>query len=1002
MLPLRGVLAALLISVIPLARTASLSADDSLGSPVRSARSPVEDLVEDLGHEEWSRRHEAESKLRESDALELPRMLRETIESSEDPETTARARYLLDLVDPLIGAFDIIRIDLLPGGLKVTELGHGSGPPMNSWSIRMNDVEDDDTTSPRTSYATSYDVSWTPLSEQSLEVRLESTTSTVRGTPLRFTAKSPSVHLLDVGEETKYLRSGPILDRSPHRFLVLLRQRQGRLSQLGENSLARPPSEVLATSLETLRRTGASTASTERTTALRILGLLADAESRETFESGLQDPQLFGICALGLAAIDRPAALDALRRLVTADTRPEGVSAEAWRRYTLRAAAQLVEAGELQSLQVLVEELQRKSPFALHDVITAVTIGMKKLRESKDDLSKLRSGVLDAILAESFLAEAPWYDPETENLITETLRALDDESAEDRARAERAQRSIERIAAGSSVFARVGFDRLRPMWTIAADKAVAGDKPPSDLSLLTAALSNARSTTAFAEIALVLRTRYSKEPLEPELFDAVIQGYEGLVTGSTLGGLYSTAQGLVGLSSSLVISKGQFVPWVRLLALWRNSPSISSQRRNVDRELERWTGITPKARRAASAGQDPWTQWLNDKKNQAAIAAREEDWLKNQAGPAPDAQLLDFYRFELRKPQSETPGEGDAKLEIVDGVRLRMRVGMPVTFRNRHGILQRVLIDPGPTTSATGRTTTFRLGTRSIYAHVPTLLTGTAATYRHEHFSVSERSPRGRYISRGGPTEYRTLAYIAPVDPANGKTTPDGTPESPTDLWEQFATERLAAIPESVSPSQLSSYLRVLDEVPLSHRRDILRQVLTRVPAGSVRERALGQLLELGDQEAIDLVVEQSKSGTDREKLSSALLLCRLGRDEGPKIIESLRKSPSAKAVLSTSYSRHQAISALELYVSKNPLGSDGKRLLLAILKEGLSETRYQSTSFRAIGRLAGEDFGYRDSLKKKASERSRAIKTAIQLAEAWIAQERDKLRKSSANRPNP
>ena len=981
------------------------------------------ELVAELGHEQWEKRHAAEEELlgrgvevisHLDSALSASNPEASSPEASNpggsNPEKIRRIRYLLDRIDPSVGVFDVVRIDLREQP-KIVTTAHGSSAPGAAFTVESAPVAADP--------SLSFQLDWNPLSDEVLELgvtRSDSSTtagSSTKAATQRFVSVSPAVHLFDLGEEDRYLRGGTVLERERYPYMILVYQRRFRHSTLTERAPAKDSNSLWAEIVATLLDQAGGRGSRERLAALNLLGRLGVEEAREMFLKAVDapvndDPRAFDSGALGLGTLGRldpttaATSVPLLRQVLdrnrvstgSANNRDETELAK------MRAALLLAELDHFDGLPHLLELLEKKDIFKIHTVMASLVDLLPRISRTPE----LRHRVLDIALRNDVLGEIPWQTPEAEYLLVKCLELLDPEDEQDRARAKGVMSTMERLAAGKFVANRVPFGRIVPIWLRAARLSSedstrdsnSGESEIDETPLFEAVLAAGGGLSSVTQVVSEIGIAFSGRPLPNTLFVAVLRRFRVLLESETSSTQFLQRR-MVDFSRKLTLAPDQLGPLVDLLTELIDRKSDSSPNITLDlkRELNRWTGLEvplPSGRsrvrksqrkgtaaKSKSSDTNPWKTWVQ---NDDLVATRETELLREAvsqhgASPAP----LVYFEFDLHlPPASSAAGEEPAPLKILDGRRVEIVPRQTYAYRDRWGNRRGLFLDDYTASRSTPKR--YRLNDGwTLTEGVPSFLTGSFSKIRVEWHATSRLLPRGYSVRRRNRDGYKTLALIAPPPERAGGAPPD-YPGVPQELWETFVAEHVLKTPEGMRPNEARRLLNVIGELRLPGTRKLLRELLRTTSSASTAEETASKLLSLGDGWGKTFYVAKLQNGAPEDRFAAAESLCRLGFSEGLDAFLELTLEDAP--FVQTDSARRRILQAFDRYIAKRPRDSDVRRFLPGLVLPYLESPTLQSNAFRILGTIAGSDFGYGSWRRLRGDPKAAAVKKSIEVARQW------------------
>ncbi len=647
----------------------------TLASAARAGDDKLNQLVADLGSENWDRRESAQEKILE-EGLPLAGLL-ESAARSENLELAYRARYLLSRIDPSRVQCQVLKVDLDPvpcivsvapasgeegeemtarpaasrrgGGILQATAGEAAGeartntPEEPSYAIKCRSVA-----IPRGSSGPSR-----------LEVEAAQITQGSGRLELRpIYATRDAIRILRTGEQCLYRRIGLQIERERHRFLTLVWVRAGRRSKVGDATLPADPDAALQRITDQLVEQAGSRDADTRREALEILGFLRARKAGGVFRGLGSSGTDLALAALGL---DDPARLAAVidaadgglgRSPRGGDAAPPDAAETVPVSLQARAAARLLELHDPRGLEHLLKKLVEGDPSQLHPVMAALADACRKGTLSETG----RARVVEAVFSSELLAHVVWEDVETEYLLATATRILDGSTDAGKAAIQAALRRVESLVRGDlgpvNLALRSAFDVWRRL------KGRLEGETYSDAAFILDVLPSLKGAASVSEAVSLVEAFLGDGSLQPpgaaagQVADGdlnkLLEGFlshvrRGDPTISTIasqallraGRVLSPGPGQLRRLVATFVEAGE--QSLKLQGAPQDSPVSPGQTgttpRQIEEQLAKWTGIPPSRRAAGAVSFDAavWKKWLADEK---LVASREEDIRTARSQPA--------------------------------------------------------------------------------------------------------------------------------------------------------------------------------------------------------------------------------------------------------------------------------------------------------------------------------------------------------------------------------
>ena len=975
-------------------------------------------LIRELGHEKWTKRQEAQTRLLEKGESIL--RLLEDAGDSEDPELSRRARALRERLDPVVGVFDIVEMKLAsdaPGSTpELVTVARGASP--SGKPLRMAGRSLDGSAARR------FTLTWRTITADArdtydIEVEEGSATSTTKTLLRRPLGTPTAISLLKAGEEVRYVRNDVVITRERHPFLILLRQRFIRRlahEQVTADDEDKRDEALLGELLEALVRQAREQSGPKRAAALDILGRLRVHEYADLFAGALDHEDTRTVAALALMELgpdeDRDEVPAHLVSLLGPEKRPLSTTPVLERRVgagrnsgqglttspgareeatsqRLRAAALLANTGNSRGLTYLLEKLESLETGDAFAILATIS----DLRERIAEEDRLRARLLSGCLHTTAITEAPWtlFPLETEHFYLHALEMLDAEKHDDRQLAAAAVRGFENLAAGHGTTAHVRLASVLPLWRRAARIAFAGRRSrqktkidrADEIHFLERALEHVNTSVGISVITSRVQSAHAGHPLPTSFLASLFSALERGIASGESGRSSIARRRAFDLSSNLIISAGQLKTVVKgLLATEtassttaRSKPTTTSTAYSLRVELTRWSGVPLAARRTRSneeAGFATIRAWLTDDER---ILAREAEILAEQRKRRSKTTRLIYYDFEIRT--SPTPRSGDKKAptgadgaandneyEVLSALRAVVRPDVTAVVDDALGLSRDIRVSTPKPRSTTSRVARTSKALRRYRVNGATLVTvglfqtasntAVQATQGESWYEVSDVEPRARSIRKSGKSKNQRLILVAAgsTEPAlDPSTLPRPGPARVAAVWQRFLDHHLLKPPDSPSAYFRSSFVRVARMLRDPRSVPTLKQLLETHGGSDIA----GLLHELGDPAGLEFLKRQLQSKIVTSKIQAARAITDLGDSSGVITLLELAKSNPAEFARQA----YSVLQSFERFVTTQEPDDPVRIRVLDFVFAKLAESRYQTTGFRLVTRIAGTDFGY-------------------------------------------
>ena len=933
------------------------------------------DLVVDLGHETWSRREAAQERLL-GQRHEAIGPLRAALKSN-NLELAYRAKYLLDMLDPLLGHFQIVQIRL-GATPRVTATGYRSGKAREELALTTHDVPAP-TGARRSSFQ--YTVFFNELAERGLEITVN---RVVRGYSNRDTLgpalrDEAAISLLARTEACHYRQFGLHLERDRQRHLTLMRVRYGRASELETSELSADPDGLLETLLEELRAQSRSRVLAKRAAAVEILSYLVPGtrfagETEDALTTSLDDPSLRPLAVLGL---DDNADL---KSLVSSPPSPSERPSEKLPPPRIRAASRLLERGDTSQLPLLVDRLTQDNPEHLHYIMAGIADYVDAYGSSGDGLDEEARRLLTRrIFSDGFFSHAVWQNRETAYFIDRISSLLDPEVPEDLATLEATLARLEGMVRGTSGPVRITLAVCQPIWRRLAARM---PDPPSERTMLFRLLPSMMGGTSTNLTLRSVGEALKDEPLSDAELDVLL---ETLVETRNVN-LPSAAKLLVQVLGSVQLKEGQLRRLVEeaiRLGGSLTSTSATSTRSTsaLFRELTgRLKALTGVAAPRTSRDLAPWKSWLEDdtgiREQEARLIA-----LQRRVGEGPPLTLVEFDLL-VESSSRVTGGGTPPEFELVDGRALEVREGERIVYRDRWGNavkrrLQKVkqvfrgrTLKTPPRQSVPSRPERYRFEDSHLQltVGVPSFNSLTGRDVRSTWVETSAFFLGSRILPNRSTATFRTVTLLVEAGT-------DGPPEGayPQALWEWFLEKHLLNLPADASTTRVSAVSRILRGLRIDGAGPALLRVFDRNPD---HQLARDLYLSFGERKGIEYYRTRLPSLTGSRRLAAARLLAEVGEIEGADVLMTDAQRPS--------------LISLDRFLQLPSIPQRERDRVLDFLVDELKFDTVRDEPdakiiFATIRREANDDFGFTTAVGTNDDREKKArIRKAIEGARSW------------------
>ncbi len=1020
-------------------------------------------LVLDLGSESWTKRETAQSLLLEG-GIAATSLLEEASRSA-NPELAYRARYVLSRIDPRFFQCQILKIELAPTP-DIAAVAVAAGAEDGELVARgtMSQQANAGRVAARRGYPEdpTYTVSVRTLSPQmspqagsqagssgpgsgsaggsAVEVTVTQQsqgTLALEARPILIPRQS--VAMLRTGDQLLYERVGLHLARERHPFLTLIRARTGRKSSLTQAALPESAPVALARLadeiVEQLNRDDADA----HHSALEIASFLRSPRAASTLQSVLKSPTAssddIALASLGLddrdllrRVIGKPGKQDG--GLVRGAVSPPGDTAESQAgedetsgELRIRAAARLLELGDEDGLEELLERLAEGNPSTAHVVMASLADFAQRGSLS----AQARKALLEAVYSEDFLGHTIWEDAETEYLLSVACLAIDPAMPEAPQAISKALENLAKLARGE--LGPVNL-RLRPCldsWKRVRARGAA--EGPSELDFILELLPTLRDSSQISEAVGFLETAISDAPgklpgaqsgqIGNDELDRMLRGLLAQAESDVSGLFPSTVTALLRVTRALTIAPGQLTRVVQALvdagewglriqteeadATTPVPSQVGLYLRQLEDQLAKWTALDGAKRKAAGGtfNAQPWREWLG----QGELAAnREREILakggqlgvfpvrptnKEPADAAEQDRAVVYYEFDLlldstsgvaaAAPEGKSPGQ--PSFRVLGGRRVELTSSKSISLEDRWGNRSTIRVEPDSTGAKT-QAPRFRVNSRLyLFAGVPSLTAVQTKTLSAAWMETSDQFFGSRTLPGGGAGNYRTLYCVDFLDSETAAPPIDaGTAE----LWAWFLDHRLLKVRPDASRDQWTSVLGILRTLRLKESAPLLKEILASQGAVDVSLVDIAhQLLELGDPAGSEFLKKALESPNQNERLLAALALCETGSAAAATALLGVIEKNAALARAQG----YQVVTNLGVFLERSEPSDPTRQKVIGFLVSRLDDIVFQNRAFSILAQESGLDFGFESAqVLNDPQEKSRAVARAVEAARTWWA----------------
>jgi hypothetical protein len=412
---------------------------------------------------------------------------------------------------------------------------------------------------------------------------------------------------------------------------------------------------------------------------------------------------------------------------------------------------------------------------------------------------------------------------------------------------------------------------------------------------------------------------------------------------------------------------------------------ISTAAQQLKRELNRWTGLGARVDRRAPLSEDdpsPWGQWLSQPDK---VTEREREIFQTGVDADNAGVELGYYRFDLalKRLANLENSSSSRRFTILDGRKLRLKVGETVSYRDRWGNIRHVRID----IQQNGPPRYFQIsGGGRLRDGVPSLSSGFLRDFREVWYKASTSSPQGRPIHVPSSVNYSTLSLVAGTSGKSASEVTDESPSSVESLWRELVQERLLTIPDDLSSSDLLQFVEVLSTLRPPEAKSVFEKLLAKDPPLVVGNRLIKNMRSFGKKATAAYYLRMLDKKPSQDVLLAAVALCDLGEDRGLQKVLEILQEPKPP-LLSSSWQSH-ALRGIEKYLRKKTPTGELNDKMLRFLAASLEQPYRKSLCFRVLQKLARTDFGYSEAIRRPGKARSEAMEKTTQKALLWIEEQ--------------
>jgi HEAT repeat protein len=993
------------VATLSLAGMTLCSPDRVAANEADRAPQDIHRLIDELGHEEWSIRENAQRRLREMKDESLP-ALRAALES-ESPEVVERARYLLDILDPVTVTLRVTRIELGPEP-RIIEVLEDTSTGINEIRLSASDAANRQNPPRSLEYHVRFRVT-----DHGLALNAELAPGSGQSWPLLKTClKAPGpVTLIDYGNDAVYLQIGSHIERRQRFYLSVLEWNLARRSEqkapvepatdagtaTDAMTLVFRPQDDLDSLKKQLRKQADHDELDAQLSALEILGLLRDSSATDLVRPGLEDSQTRFVTLLALARMGDRQALDSLREFLQASLEDSTEESsfpgdESVTRDSLsltEAAITLLRHGDSVALRHLASKLGKLDQTEFHQVLAALTT---YLESDHGEIGEHDRDLLRALMRRDVVSTFSWSDSEIVYLY---MRALDLVSAGEEELANGFLREVGRtILEERETHNAAELKSFLTLWQHLSRKLDVRDVLFEFVGSL---LASTRDISLLTRLASCIAATESSTALTDAEFDLIRDLLKSQLEGADSQTTNAKIRFLIHLSQQVRLSDSRHESLVRLM--WESAALRTNVRNDLLNEILRRTGVElePNPVTKEGKGKGQGNVRAIPRQTQLTVARIRqpvEAWLAQPSIPPLDdpspptekegLQLVEFdivYGTKGADWLARGSGDHESDVQILDGRVLTVRESEAFQYTDRWGnhVLSRLDRQLG---NRSVKNQGYRMeGEQTLIANNPLIRTPKKRAMSVHPYRYSSSSIANYRILLPRVIQLQSVILVHSPDSTSEESRYAFTADSsPQELWERFKKSFVARL-ENLDLRQLNQNLRLLENLNLQSAIPILRKRFQASPDYQVAFT----LLRMGDKTSLSYMQSQLKMEAGKRSprfAQFAQVLTEHGDRQGlAALISFLRDDKSGRHV-------YQSVTALDKFLDLHSPTEDERVQVLDLLFTKLADGRYQSRSFNIFSRELGTDFGFSETWR--AASNSGARKTAQQAvvneAIAWWA----------------
>jgi len=995
-----------LLGLLPILSSMTLSVVATLPQPSAFAQDSVHDkakndpplagvekndknivlLIAQLGAPDWKVREEAQGRLLKLEKRSLPE-LRKAL-NSKSPEVAQRARFLLDILDPVSVRFRITHLSTEKSPHIVETLDTKA---KGAREVRLSAETDAPSTSGK---KFEYHLRYHPLDDGKLRLAVEVSTGSSQSWPLfKGELESPGpVTLLEHGEDVVYLRIGSHIERLRRPCISILEWDTGRRSDESPPPPNNAKNEDLelrfrhSNTLESLvahLQTQLKGSESEIHSAIEILGFIRHAESTDLLLPFLEDPRTRRVTALALGRIGEPQAIETLRNYLDNSLEDSGDgphfpgdSSVASDKTTLTEVALiLLENGDSTPLDHLSSQLSKLDQTEFRQVLSAITSYLENKHGSLGDSDHT---LIKNMIRKKVISQFTWSDVQVQYLYLRAAKLLRNEGSEEH---EMARELL--VNLGNVLFEereKTHHQGSRAFLTLSREL---GQRFPLHDVLLEHADSLLSKARAPGPLASCLAESGKSPTLPTADFEAVLKLIGQHLNNPKSRQANTIARLLVQFSQQVRVKEPQRVELVKLL--WQASQKRGIQPGAILAEIVRQSRLElPRKEESAKTPAAPLKLTVNN------IRERLESWLANPSfTPDPpvseDDTAVEMVELDIliNPRQDNWPLDSASEVSsettkgrsvyILDARVLQVRPETPYSYEDRWK--NRVSNQLQPHWSgAKAKTRRYRFENGyTVTANAPLLRSPRERQMTvHQYRSAHSSSTNYRLPIPGG-LRLQSLVIVSPQDQEKSRFH-FSSDLTPVENWERFEKDFVSFLKTAPSAERATS-LRLVESLKLQAAVPIIRGFFEEQPSYQTARL----LLRLNDETPLPYLRSQLKSADGEINLPFAQELTEHGDREG---LEALLEALTNAKKSGNLYRNFQA---LENFLKKSEPTRQERFRILSMLFSKLEDTRYQSRLFGILRSQVGTDFGFSDSWRSpNGPGRKAAQQTAIKEALRW------------------